>query len=119
MIDRGRPLHVYDLAKLKGALVARKARAGETVEALNGKSCALDETMTVIADDADVHDIGGIMGGAHSGVSEADADNVIVCAYFTPEPVAATGGKLGPRLDARSRYAGGVDPAFPVSGQCL
>src|SRR3546814_6176883 len=86
MIDRGRPLHVYDLAKLKGALVARKARAGETVEALNGKSCALDETMKVIADDADVHDIGGIMGGAHSGVSEATTDIVIDCASCTTEP---------------------------------
>src|SRR3546814_2930110 len=58
MIGWGRPLHVYDLAKLNGALVARKARAGETVEALNGKTYALDDTMTVIADDAAVHDVG-------------------------------------------------------------
>src|SRR3546814_20833877 len=116
MIDRGRPLHVYDLAKLKGALVARKARAGETVEALNGKSCALDETMTVIADDADVHDIGGIMGGAHSGVSEATTDIVIDCAYFTPEPIAATGRKLGLTPDAHSRFRRGVDPAFIDAG---
>src|SRR3546814_16199807 len=74
MIGWGRPLHVYDLAKLNGALVARKARAGETVEALNGKTYALDDTMTVIADDAAVHDVGGIMGGEHSGVTEATTD---------------------------------------------
>ena len=65
----GRPLHVYDLAKLNGALVARRARDGETMAALNGKSYALDGSMTVIADDWAVHDIGGIMGGEHSGVT--------------------------------------------------
>ncbi len=47
--------------------------------------------MTVIADDAAVHDIGGIMGGAHSGVSETTTDVVIECAYFTPEAIARTG----------------------------
>ena len=42
MLDLGRPLHVYDRAKLDGGLVARKARAGEKVLALNGKSYTLD-----------------------------------------------------------------------------
>ncbi len=62
-IDLGRPLHVYDLAKLQGGLVARRAKERESVLALNGKTYTLDPTMTVIADDAQVHDIGGIMGG--------------------------------------------------------
>src|SRR4029077_4858138 len=57
MIDLGRPLHVYDRAKIDGALIARKARAGESLVALNGKPYALDSTMTVIADDKAVHDI--------------------------------------------------------------
>src|SRR3546814_6254388 len=65
MIDLGRPLHVYDMATLKGGLVARKARAGEEVLALNGKTYRLDDGMTVIADSETVHDIGGIMGGEH------------------------------------------------------
>src|SRR3546814_18168666 len=109
MIGWGRPLHVYDLAKLNGALVARKARAGETVEALNGKTYALDDTMTVIADDAAVHDVGGIMGGEHSGVTEATTDIVLECAYFSPEAIGATGSKLGLTSAARSRCARGVD----------
>src|SRR3546814_2008148 len=75
--------------------------------------------MTVIADDADVHDIGGIMGGAHSGVSEATTDIVIECAYFTPEPIGATGRKLGLTSDARSRFERGVDPAFLDAGMAL
>lgn len=112
MLDHGRPLHVYDLAKLSGALVARKAKDGETLTALNEKSYTLDATMTVIADDREVHDIGGIMGGEHSGVSETTTDIVIECAYFTPETIARTGQKLGLTSDARSRFERGVDPAF-------
>src|SRR3954469_5654710 len=61
MLGYGRPLHVYDLAKLSGAIVARRARDGEEMLALNGKSYRLDSEMTVIADDVMVHDIGGIM----------------------------------------------------------
>jgi len=119
MLDHGRPLHVYDLAKLQGALVARRARDGETLTALNEKSYTLDSTMTVIADDREVHDIGGIMGGEHSGVSETTADIVIECAYFTPERIARTGQKLGLTSDARSRFERGVDPAFLGDGLAL
>jgi len=118
-IDLGRPLHVYDRAKLSGPLVARRARNGESVEALNGKSYALDASMTVIADDAAVHDIGGIMGGAHSGVSAATTDVLIECAYFTPEHIARTGQKLGLTSDARQRFERGVDPAFLDEGLAI
>ena len=116
MIDLGRPLHVYDMAKLKGPLVARRGKAGEEVLALNGKTYAVDETMTVIADTQAVHDIGGIMGGEHSGASEATTDVLIECAYFTPERIAVTGQRLGLTSDARGRFERGVDPAFLDDG---
>lgn len=119
MLDHGRPLHVYDLARLSGALVARKAKDGETLTALNEKNYTLDATMTVIADDKEVHDIGGIMGGEHSGVSASTADIVIECAYFTPETIARTGQKLGLTSDARSRFERGVDPAFLSDGLAI
>jgi phenylalanyl-tRNA synthetase beta chain len=115
-IDLGRPLHVYDRAKLDGGLVARRARDGESVVALNGKTYPLDPTMTVIADDAQVHDIGGIMGGEHSGVSDATSDVIIECAYFAPEQIARTGQKLNLTSDARQRFERGVDPAFLDEG---
>ncbi|MDE0878074.1 MAG: phenylalanine--tRNA ligase subunit beta, partial [Sphingomonas bacterium] len=115
-VDLGRPLHVYDVATLSGDLVARKARAGETVEALNGKAYTLDDTMTVIADDDHVHDIGGIMGGAASGVSAATTDVLIECAYFDPDGIARTGQKLMLTSDARQRFERGVDPAFLDEG---
>ncbi|MHB9881103.1 phenylalanine--tRNA ligase subunit beta [Pacificimonas sp. ICDLI1SI03] len=116
MFDRGRPLHVYDVAKLTGPLVARKARAGESVVALNDKSYALDESMTVLADDTGVHDIGGIMGGARTGVDATTTDVLIECAYFDPVGIRKTGAKLNLNSDARARFERGVDPAFLPAG---
>lgn len=118
-VDLGRPLHVYDRAKLSGALVARKARDGEQVLALNGKTYTLDASMTVIADDEIVHDIGGIMGGEHSGVSATTTDVLIECAYFDPAHIARTGQKLALTSDARQRFERGVDPAFLDDGLAI
>jgi phenylalanyl-tRNA synthetase beta chain len=119
MFDLGRPLHVYDRAKLSGGLVARKAVAGEQVLALNGKTYTLAETMTVIADDAHVHDIGGIMGGEDSGVTPETTDVVIECAYFDPDSIARTGQALLLTSDARARFERGVDPAFLEQGLAI
>ncbi|MEG3145591.1 phenylalanine--tRNA ligase subunit beta [Sphingomonas sp. RT2P30] len=118
-VDLGRPLHVYDKAKLSGDLVARKARDGEQVLALNGKTYTLDASMTVIADDIAVHDIGGIMGGEHSGVSDATTDVIIECAFFDPDHIARTGQKLALTSDARQRFERGVDPAFLDDGLAI
>ena len=115
-VDLGRPLHVYDRATLAGGLVARRARDGETMVALNGKGYALDAGMTVIADDAQVHDIAGIMGGEASGVSAATTDVLIECAWFDPDAIARTGQKLLLTSDARQRFERGVDPAFLDDG---
>ena len=112
MLGFGRPSHVYDLAKLTGAVVARRAKDGEQVMALNDKVYALTSEMTVIADDSGVHDIAGIMGGAHSGCSETTTDVLLEIAYFTPERIAKTGQALALTSDARARFERGVDPGF-------
>ena len=119
MLAFGRPAHAYDTAKLAGAVVARRAKEGEQVEALNGKTYTLDETMTVIADDAGVHDIAGIMGGEHSSVTESTTDVLLEVAYFDPERIGVTGRKLGLASDARTRFERGVDPAFLEDGLTL
>ncbi|MBX7536451.1 phenylalanine--tRNA ligase subunit beta [Qipengyuania sp. GH1] len=116
MLAFGRPAHVYDLAKLSGGVVARRAKNGETVEALNEKTYTLDDTMTVIADDAGVHDIAGIMGGEHSGATTDTTDVLLEIAYFDPERIGVTGRKLGLASDARTRFERGVDPAFLDEG---
>jgi phenylalanyl-tRNA synthetase beta chain len=119
MLDHGRPSHAYDLAKLTGAVSARRAVEGETVTALNGKDYTLTADMTVIADEAGVHDIAGIMGGEHSGCAESTRDVLLEVAYFTPERIARTGQALALTSDARSRFERGVDPAFLEDGLAL
>jgi phenylalanyl-tRNA synthetase beta chain len=119
MLDHGRPAHAYDIAKLKGGLTARAAKAGETVLALNEKQYALEAFMTVIADEAQVHDIGGIMGGEDSGVSDTTSEVMLEVAYFTPERIARTGQALALTSDARIRFERGVDPAFLGEGLAI
>ena len=118
-IGFGRPAHVYDLAKLDRQLGPRRAREAEKVLALNEKQYTLDSSMCVIADANEVHDIGGIMGGEHSGVNGDTTDVILEIAYFEPEHIARTGQKLGLTSDARSRFERGVDPAFLDDGLAI
>ncbi|WP_225008375.1 phenylalanine--tRNA ligase subunit beta [Novosphingobium percolationis] len=119
MLGYGRPAHAYDLARLTGAVVARRAVDGEGVTALNGKHYILDSGMTVIADDAGVHDIAGIMGGEHSGCADETTDVLLEVAYFNPQRIARTGQTLALSSDARTRFERGVDPAFLDDGLAL
>ncbi|MFN9578985.1 MAG: phenylalanine--tRNA ligase subunit beta [Novosphingobium sp.] len=119
MLAYGRPAHAYDLAKLSGAIFARRAVDGETVLALNGKEYTLTSAMTVIADDAGVHDIAGIMGGEHSGCSDETTDVLLEVAYFDPVRIGETGRALNLTSDARARFERGVDPAFLDAGLAI
>jgi phenylalanyl-tRNA synthetase beta chain len=114
--DRGRPLHVFDAAKVHGNLAVRRARSGESVLALDGKTYTLDDTMCVIADDDGVESLSGIMGGEKTGCSETTADVLIESALWEPMNIAQTGRKLGINSDARYRFERGVDPAFMSPG---
>ena len=116
MLAYGRPAHAYDLAKLSGAIFARRAHDGERCMALNGKEYTLTSAMTVIADDNGVHDIAGIMGGEHSGCSETTTDVLLEVAYFDPVRIGETGRALNLTSDARARFERGVDPAFLDAG---
>ncbi len=108
--DRGRPLHVYDADKLKGAIRARLGNAGESFLGLDGKTYQVDETMCVIADDNGVLGLGGVMGGEDTGCTEATKNVFIESAWFDPVRTAATGRKTGLVTDARYRFERGVDP---------
>ncbi len=114
--DRGRPLHVFDAAKVRGNLVVRRARPGETLAALDGRTYALDETMCVIADDDGVESLSGIIGGEKTGCAAATTDVLIESALWNAVNIAQTGRKLGINSDARYRFERGVDPAFTLPG---
>ena len=114
--DRARPLHVYDAAKLKGAISARAGVDGETFLALDGKEYAVDGDCCVISDEAGVLGLGGIIGGEHSGVTDETTEVFIESALFEPSAIAKAGRKLGIHSDARYRFERGVDPASCLAG---
>ncbi len=112
----GRPLHVFDAGKVKGAIRPRLARNDETLAALDGKTYTLDATMTVIADDNGPEGLGGVMGGEASGCTPETTDCFLEAALFDPVRTAATGRKLALQSDARYRFERGVDPGFVATG---
>jgi phenylalanyl-tRNA synthetase beta chain len=114
--DRGRPLHVFDAAKVAGELTVRRAKAGEEILALDGRTYPLDDGIVVIADRNGPESIAGVMGGEHSGCDEGTTDVLIESALWDPLTIARTGRRLGINSDARYRFERGVDPAFTIPG---
>ena len=117
--DRARPLHVFDAKKVTGNLTVRRAKAGETLLALDGKTYSLDESICVIADEHGVESLAGIMGGEASGCDETTTDVLIESALWNEINIAQTGRKLGINSDARYRFERGVDPAFLEPGLAI
>ncbi|OCK57694.1 phenylalanine--tRNA ligase subunit beta [Bradyrhizobium sp. LMTR 3] len=114
--DRARPLHVFDARKVTGNLTVRRAKEGESLLALDGRTYTLDPSICVIADEHGVESLAGIMGGETSGCDENTSDVLIESALWNEINIAQTGRKLGINSDARYRFERGVDPAFMVPG---
>ncbi|MBI3512971.1 MAG: phenylalanine--tRNA ligase subunit beta [Proteobacteria bacterium] len=114
--DVDRPLHVFDVKKLKGDLVVSLARGGERLAALNGKDYDIAAGMCVISDSVGVQSLGGVIGGAPTGVDAHTTDVFVEAALFDPLRTATTGRALGVISDARYRFERGIDPAAVVEG---
>jgi len=115
-IGLNRPLHVFDAAKVVGKLHIRAATEGETLLALDGKTYALRPGQMVISDENGPESLAGIMGGAHSGVSDTTTDVFLESAWWDPITIATTGRAQRINSDARYRFERGVDPAFTLPG---
>jgi phenylalanyl-tRNA synthetase beta chain len=111
-IDLGRPLHVFDAARVSGGTLTLRPGAGESFAALNGKDLTVGPEDCVIADAQGVVSLAGIMGGAETGCTEATTEVFIECAYFEPIPIALTGRRHQLASDARARFERGIDPAL-------
>lgn len=114
--DRARPLHVFDADAVKGDLVVRLGKAGETLDGLDGKEYTLGEEMCVIADDDGVVSLAGVMGGERTGVTEDTVNVLVESAWFDPLRTARTGRTTGIISDARYRFERGVDPMSTMAG---
>jgi len=115
-IDRARPLHVYDAAKLRGPIRARLGKDSEHCNALDGKTYQINSEMCVIADDSGVIGLGGVMGGESTAVTDDTTDVFIESAWFDPLRTARTGRTTGIISDARYRFERGVDPHSCIEG---
>ncbi|MHB0775583.1 phenylalanine--tRNA ligase subunit beta [Halomonas sp. WWR20] len=114
MLELGQPLHAFDLACLKEAIVVRPARVGETLTLLDGQEVSLLEDTLIIADGQGPLAIAGVMGGEHSGVSEQARDIFLESAFFTPLAVAGQARRYGLHTDASHRFERGVDPELSL-----
>jgi phenylalanyl-tRNA synthetase beta chain len=113
--DRARPLHVFDAKKSRAiSPCAAPSRTRNSPRSMAGPR--LDADNVVIADDAGVESLAGIMGGQASGCDAATTDVLIESALWDPANIARSGRRLGIHSDARYRFERGVDPAFCLPG---
>jgi phenylalanyl-tRNA synthetase beta chain len=108
-IDLGRPLHVFDAAKIAGPTLTLRPGAGETFAGLNGKDITVTPEDCVIADAEGVASLAGIVGGARTGTDETTTTVFIECALFDHVAIALTGQRHKIFSDARQRFERGID----------
>ena len=116
MLELGRPLHVYDLDKLKGAIDVRFGRKGEKVLLLNEQEVEVDQSVLCITDGSGVIGLAGIMGG-DSTKADSETKNIFLeSAFFFPEAIAGRARRWGFVSDASHRFERGVDFDNNVAG---
>ncbi len=116
MLELGRPLHVYDLDKLRGPIDVRWGRKGEKVLLLNEQEVEVDASVLCITDDSGVIGLGGIMGGESTKADAATRNLFLESAFFYPEAVAGRARRYNFASDASHRFERGVDFANNVDG---
>jgi phenylalanyl-tRNA synthetase beta chain len=119
LMETGQPLHAFDLGRLQGGIVARAARDGETLAALDGSSLALRPHDLVIADHGGPVALAGVMGGAPTGVTGETTDVLLESAWFEPARVRRSSRELALQTDSSYRFERRVDPrgVLPASAR--
>lgn len=109
LLELGQPMHAFDRQKLSGGIEVRWAKAGESIDLLNGQQVELTEGTLVIADENKALAIAGVMGGSESAVSESTQDILLESAFFVPETIAGKARSYGLHTDSSHRFERGVD----------
>ena len=110
LLELGQPLHAFDLNKISGDIVVRRARSGESLVLLNDQTIELDENVLVIADQNNALAFAGVMGGKSSAVNDDTTDIFLECAFFTPTSIAGKSRQFGLHTDSSHRFERGVGP---------
>ncbi|MDO9405954.1 MAG: phenylalanine--tRNA ligase subunit beta [Polaromonas sp.] len=114
MFELGRPSHIFDFNKIHGGLDVRWGKPGETLKLLNGNTVTVDEAVGVIADDAQLESLAGIMGGDATAVSDDTTDVYVEAAFWWPKSIAGRSRRYNFSTDAGHRFERGVDPSSTV-----
>jgi phenylalanyl-tRNA synthetase beta chain len=125
MLEMGQPTHVFDIDKLEGDITVRWAKAGETLELLNGQTVTLVgpdsagklQEAGVVADQKGPVALAGIMGGNHCAVSDDTKNIYVEAAYWLPSAIQGRARRFNFSTDAAHRFERGVDPQNTVN--CL
>jgi len=111
MLEVGRPSHVFDLARIHGALDVRWGKKGETLKLLNGNTIEVDEWVGVIADEKEIESLAGIMGGDATAVTLDTTDIYLEAAFWWPNAIQGRARRYNFSTDAAHRFERGVDYA--------
>lgn len=114
MLELGQPMHGFDLDRIEGGIVVRRARSGERLGLLNGDEVELREDTLVIADEVRPVALAGIMGGSASGVVAETRDILLESAFFAPVDISGKARSYGLHTDSSHRFERGVDPGLQV-----
>ena len=125
MLEMGQPTHVFDIDKLEGDITVRWAKAGETLELLNGQTVTLQgpdsagkiQEAGVVADQKGPVALAGIMGGNHCAVTDDTKNIYVEAAYWLPSAIQGRARRFNFSTDAAHRFERGVDPQNTVN--CL
>ena len=113
MLACGQPLHAFDLSRLRGGIVVRRARSGESLALLNGQRIACEPDDLLIADRDRPLALAGIMGCADGAVERDSAEVFFEAAHFSPQRMVGRARRYGLQTDASLRFERGVDSALP------
>jgi phenylalanyl-tRNA synthetase beta chain len=113
MFELGQPLHAFDADKITGTVRARWAKKGEELTTLDGSKRTLSTSDLVIADDARVLSLAGVMGGAYSEISESTTRVCLEAAHFNPVEIARVSRRHKLSSEASRRLERGVDRMLP------
>ena len=124
MLDLGQPMHAYDLDKIEGPIVVRRAKAGEKLTTLDGKEHDLDPEDLLITDSPNgqqgsrILGIAGVMGGMYGEVTDETTNILLEAAHFDPITIARSARRHKIPSEASRRFERGVDDKLqPAAAQ--
>jgi phenylalanyl-tRNA synthetase beta chain len=119
LIGMGHPTHAFDLDKIEGAILVRRARAGERLKTLDGIDRVLDADDVVVADEKKALGLAGVMGGWDTMITPETKNILVEAAWFDPPVVRRMSRRHGIHSDASHRFERGADFHAPPVASAL